>query len=140
MEYSHKFHVWVHKYGYRDNSDVICEICYREERKEKRTRRKKFHEVILNLLVSYKNINEKIDIIDYLKKLLMTTEKDIDRDINIFLMVIGFVDGKNRTLREIGSIFGISANRVRQIEGKLLYKIRHPSRLGKFCSFLKKGV
>ncbi len=49
----------------------------------------------------------------------------------------GLIDGYERTLEEIAKRFGLTRERIRQIEGKALRKLRHPSRSEKLRDFLK---
>jgi RNA polymerase primary sigma factor len=46
-------------------------------------------------------------------------------------MRFGIEDGPERTLEEVGQSFGVTRERIRQIEAKALRKLRHPSRSGK---------
>jgi RNA polymerase primary sigma factor len=60
------------------------------------------------------------------------------RERRVLEMRFGLPDGCPRTLEEVGEVFGITRERVRQIEAKALKKLRHPSRtrdLGKFFEF-----
>jgi RNA polymerase sigma factor (sigma-70 family) len=50
------------------------------------------------------------------------------KEKEIVLMRFGLDDGRIKTLKEIGEIFNISRERVRQIETKALSKLKHPSR------------
>lgn len=54
-----------------------------------------------------------------------------ERDAEVIRLRFGFTDGKVYTLEEIGKKFGVSRERIRQIESKSLKKLKHPSRLEK---------
>ena len=49
----------------------------------------------------------------------------------------GLVDGHPRTLEEVGREFGVTRERIRQIESKTLSKLRHPSRSQKLRDYLE---
>jgi RNA polymerase primary sigma factor len=49
----------------------------------------------------------------------------------------GLIDGYPRTLEEVGREFGLTRERIRQIESKALSKLRHPSRSRKLRDFLE---
>jgi RNA polymerase primary sigma factor len=49
-----------------------------------------------------------------------------DREREVLEMRFGFADGKTHTLEEVGQKFGVTRERVRQIEAKALRKLRHP--------------
>jgi RNA polymerase primary sigma factor len=53
------------------------------------------------------------------------------REEKIIRMRFGMEDGSERTLEEVGRSFGVTRERIRQIEAKALRKLRHPSRSGK---------
>jgi RNA polymerase primary sigma factor len=49
----------------------------------------------------------------------------------------GLADGHPRTLEEVGREFGVTRERIRQIESKTLSKLRHPSRSQKLRDYLE---
>jgi RNA polymerase primary sigma factor len=51
-----------------------------------------------------------------------------DREREVLEMRFGLLDGKDHTLEEVGRRFGVTRERIRQIEAKALRKLRHPSR------------
>lgn len=59
------------------------------------------------------------------------------REEKIIRMRFGLEDGTERTLEEVGRIFAVTRERIRQIEAKVLGKLRHPSRSSEFRVFLE---
>lgn len=59
-----------------------------------------------------------------------------DREQKVLRLRFGFDDGKARTLEEVGQEFNVTRERIRQIEGKALRKLRHPSRSRKLKDYL----
>ncbi len=57
------------------------------------------------------------------------------KERKVIMMRFGYDDGRKKTLNEIGDIFQISRERVRQIEGRALDKLRHPSRNGELSEW-----
>ena len=51
-----------------------------------------------------------------------------EREREVLEMRFGLNDGKDHTLEEVGRSFGVTRERIRQIEAKALRKLRHPSR------------
>ena len=58
------------------------------------------------------------------------------REEKIIRMRFCLEDGTERTLEEVGRIFAVTRERIRQIEAKVLGKLRHPSRSSEFRVFL----
>ena len=59
-----------------------------------------------------------------------------DREKKVLELRFGINDGRARTLEEVGQIFGVTRERIRQIEAKALRKLKHPSRSKKLRDFL----
>jgi len=60
-----------------------------------------------------------------------------DRERQVLLLRFGLQDGSPRTLEEVGQIFSVTRERVRQIEAKALRKLRHPTRSRRLRNFLE---
>ena len=58
-----------------------------------------------------------------------------DREADVLRMRFGMYDGRTHTLEEVGQIFGVTRERIRQIENKAIRKLRHPSRAKKIKDF-----
>ena len=80
---------------------------------------------------TYAMLKEQMD--DVLKTLT-------DRESRVLKLRFGVIDGYPRTLEEVGSIFNVTRERVRQIEAKALRKLRHPTRSRKLKTFLELGT
>ena len=59
-----------------------------------------------------------------------------EREEEVLKLRFGLVDGTSRTLEEVGNIFNVTRERIRQIEAKALRKLRHPSRSRKLKEYL----
>ena len=59
-----------------------------------------------------------------------------EREEQVLRLRFGLDDGHQRTLEEVGQIFNVTRERIRQIEAKALRKLRHPSRSRKLKDFL----
>jgi len=77
---------------------------------------------------SYNLLKEKLD--DVLTSLT-------ERERRILEMRFGLADGYGRTLEEIGNMYNVTRERIRQIEAKGLRKLRHPTRLRRLHGFLE---
>jgi RNA polymerase primary sigma factor len=60
-----------------------------------------------------------------------------ERERRVLQLRFGLEDGRSRTLEEVGRDFGVTRERIRQIEAKALRKLRHPSRSRKLRDFLE---
>ena len=60
-----------------------------------------------------------------------------EREQKVILLRFGLEDGKPRTLEEVGKVFGITRERIRQIEAKSLRKLRNPSKSRRLKDFLE---
>ncbi|WP_302153733.1 RNA polymerase sigma factor RpoD, partial [uncultured Enorma sp.] len=60
-----------------------------------------------------------------------------DRERKVIELRFGLVDGNPRTLEEVGRVFGVTRERIRQIESKTLAKLRHPSRSSKLKDYIE---
>ena len=58
-----------------------------------------------------------------------------EREADVLKMRFGMYDGRTHTLEEVGQIFGVTRERIRQIENKAIRKLRHPSRAKKIKDF-----
>ena len=77
---------------------------------------------------SYQLLREQVvDVLDTLN----------DREARVLELRFGLEDGKSRTLEEVGRDFGVTRERIRQIEAKALRKLRHPNRSKKLRDFLE---
>ena len=60
-----------------------------------------------------------------------------DREENVLRLRFGLDDGKMRTLEDVGKVFNVTRERIRQIEAKALRKLRHPSRSKQLKDFME---
>jgi len=59
-----------------------------------------------------------------------------EREAGVVSLRFGLADGQPKTLDEIGTVYGVSRERIRQIESKAMYRLRHPSRSNLLRDFL----
>ena len=79
-------------------------------------------------VASYKLLKEQID------EVLSTLSP---RERRVLQLRFGLDDGRARTLEEVGKEFGVTRERIRQIEAKALRKLRHPSRSRRLKDYLE---
>ena len=60
-----------------------------------------------------------------------------EREQKVLTLRFGLDDGRARTLEEVGKVFNVTRERIRQIEAKALRKLRHPSRSRKLKDYLE---
>ena len=58
------------------------------------------------------------------------------READVLRLRFGLEDGKSHTLEEVGVVFNITRERIRQIEAKALRKLRHPRRANRLKGYL----
>jgi len=59
-----------------------------------------------------------------------------EREAGVVSMRFGLTDGQPKTLDQIGKVYGVTSERIRQIESKTMSKLRHPSRSQMLCDYL----
>ena len=77
---------------------------------------------------SYQLLKEQVDDVLYTLS---------EREARVLQLRFGLEDGRSRTLEEVGRDFGVTRERIRQIEAKALRKLRHPNRSKKLKDFLE---
>ncbi len=70
---------------------------------------------------------------DEISQVLLTLT---EREEKVIRLRFGLEDGRSRTLEEVGQMFGVTRERIRQIEAKALRKLRHPSRSRKLKDYM----
>ena len=81
--------------------------------------------------------------VDYTTRVVLREQLDevldtlTDREENVLRLRFGLDDGKMRTLEDVGKVFNVTRERIRQIEAKALRKLRHPSRSRKLKDYLE---
>ncbi len=71
------------------------------------------------------------------EQLLNVLDTLTPREQKVLRLRYGIDDGKSRTLEEVGRVFNVTRERIRQIEAKALRKLRHPSRSKKLKDYLE---
>ncbi len=74
---------------------------------------------------------------DLLRDDLQRLMEDLtERESTVLRLRFGFDDGKQRTLEEVGQVYNVTRERIRQIESKALKKLRHPKRAAMLKAYL----
>ena len=71
------------------------------------------------------------------KQLFSLLDKLTDREAKVIRLRFGLDDGETKTLEEVGKMFDITRERIRQIEAKAIKKLRHPSISGQLIDSLR---
>ena len=81
--------------------------------------------------------------VDYTTRVVLREQLDevldtlTDREENVLRRRFGLDEGKMRTLEDVGKVFNVTRERIRQIEAKALRKLRHPSRSKQLKDFIE---
>lgn len=81
--------------------------------------------------------------VDYTTRVVLREQLDevldtlTDREENVLRLRFGLDDGKMRTLEDVGKVFNVTRERIRQIEANALRKLRHPSRSKQLKDFIE---
>lgn len=59
------------------------------------------------------------------------------REARVLKLRFGLTDGRSHTLKEVGEKFGVTRERIRQIEAEALQRLRHPNRIGRLRDYLR---
>lgn len=80
-------------------------------------------------------VSKEIERINLREKIEQVLKELNNQEQKVLRMRFGLDDNKPKTLEEIGKIFGVTRERIRQIESKAIRKLRHPSRIKQLKSF-----
>ena len=91
---------------------------------------------LLDFIADESNVEE-----EYYRSELNTVVEEVlgtltEKEAEVIRYRFGFIDGKKRTLEEVGNIYGVTRERIRQIETKAIRKLRNPVRAKKLSSFI----
>ena len=86
-------------------------------------------EVMLVEDVSEGRPSDKVSTIQMRERIDFVLRSLSDREKEVVILRFGLLDGVNRTLEEVGRYFKVTRERIRQIEGKALKKLRHPKHI-----------
>ena len=93
-------------------------------------------DTIIDFVVDEHHSVEEIVIKSKLKEAVAEVLEELsEKERNIVILRFGFEDGRTRTLEEIGQIYGLTRERIRQLEAKALRKLKNPKRSNKLKDF-----
>ena len=87
-------------------------------------------------IVFWYDAQAQVDVEELKEQLEDVLDTLTDREENVLRLRFGLDDGRTRTLEEVGKVFGVTRERIRQIEAKALRKLRHPSRSKRLKDFM----
>ena len=99
----------------------------------KSTNEEKIRGIITDLKLLFNEENSGRTLKEDLAEVLCTLSP---RERDVLRLRFGMDDGRQRTLEEVGQLFGVTRERIRQIEAKALRKLRHPSRSKKLKDYM----
>ena len=95
-----------------------------------------FRNINLDSLYWNDNVYKEIEQRGLRETLENLMEELTDREREVLRMRYGFEDGDEKTLEEVGQMFGVTRERIRQIESKAIKKLSYPTRIRKLEDFL----
>lgn len=135
------------------NTDELCEITGFEKEKIENIRRYMNDIMSLDSPVGEEEHGEQSSLGDFVPSDFETSELAMhsslqmaitevlnelnDKEKEILMLRFGIKDGRARTLEEVGKIYGVTRERIRQIEGKAIRKLKQPSRAKRLEGFWK---
>ena len=108
-----------------DDLDLPIDVPVNEEVSENN---KKFYMALIQTIFVHKISIDNMDASKLRKAIAEVLSTLSPRERDILRIRFGMDDGRMRTLEEVGQLFGVTRERIRQVEAKALRKLRHPNR------------
>lgn len=89
-------------------------------------------EIVDPKAIAVEHFSERNDLRETFNKLFETLK---EKEANVLKARYGFDNGKYKTLEEVGQLYGVTRERIRQIETKAIKKLQHPSKLKKLVEY-----